>query len=157
MFDTYHTEDRPEYNPLIGASLQETAGNCIGALRWIMCIDPERLDDRAVRDGLYSIVEPILGALECSVAREEDCITLSPEDSARLHAFAREHCRSSISTALNAALDTAETQAAQCAEAEIKPDPDRDRRYFEQVRDLAEKRIADLIAQAQAEQEGAQS
>lgn len=138
MFPTFNVDTHPELNPLVGSSLHETALNCASALRWIYAIDIERLSDKAVEDGLYTILNPILAALECAAGREEDCTTLSAGDSKRLRAFASEAHNGHISAALNAAIDAAEILAEQEAEAEAAAEPERQRRIAEALRAVAD-------------------
>lgn len=136
MFPTFNIDTHPELNPLVGSSLHETALNCASALRWVYAIDVERLSDKAVEDGLYAIINPILAALECAAGREEDCITLSAGDSKRLRAFASEAHNGHIAAALNAAIDAAEILAEQ--EAEAAAEPERRRRIAEALRAVAD-------------------
>ncbi|MTW22799.1 hypothetical protein [Allochromatium palmeri] len=128
MFPTFNVDSNPELNPLVGSSLHETARNCASALRWVYAIDVERLSDKAVEDGLYVIINPILAALECAAGREEDCITLSAGDSKRLRALASEAHQGHIAAALNAAIDA----------AEIAAEPERQRRIAEALRAVAD-------------------
>lgn len=139
MFPTFNVDAHPELNPLLGSSLFETASQCASALRWICAIDPERLSDKAAEDGLYAIINPILAALECATEREIACITLSPDDSKRLHTLARKSHRGHVSAALNAALDAVETLTEQRAAAEAAAEPERQRRFAEALRVMADK------------------
>ena len=138
MFPTFNVDSHPELNPLVGTSLHETALNCASALRWVYAIDVERLSDKAVEDGLYAIINPILAALECAAGREEDCITLSAGDSKRLRALASEAHQGHIAAALNAAIDAAGILAEQEAEAKATAEPERQRRIAEALRAVAD-------------------
>ncbi|NVZ09522.1 hypothetical protein HW932_09625 [Allochromatium humboldtianum] len=138
MFPTFNVDSHPELNPLVGSSLYETALNCASALRWLMAIDVERLSDKAAEDGLYSVINPILGALECAAGREEGCITLSAGDSKRLRALASEAHQGHIAAALNAAIDAAEILTEQETEAKAAAEPERQRRIAEALRAVAD-------------------
>lgn len=141
MYPTFHIETHSDLNPLVGSNLHETACNCASALRWVCAIDVERLSDKAVEDGLYTIINPILAALECSADRESDCITLSAGDSKRLRALAEESHQGHIAEALNNAIDCAEITAEREAEERAAAAPEHRRRVWEGMRDMAEREL----------------
>jgi hypothetical protein len=152
MFTTYTVDANPELNPLVGSSLYETALNCASALRWVYAIDVERLSDKAVEDGLYTIINPILAALECSADREADCITLSAGDSKRLRALAGESHQGCIAEALNNAIDCAEITAEREAEERAAADPETMRRVWTDVAAKAAEELAKLDRGGESEQ-----
>lgn len=135
-------------NPLFCSGWSDTATNCAAALESILALDGSRLTDRARTYGLAMLLEPIIGALDGAVELEGKCITLDPDETARLRELAETHHHGNVRAALDVALSLAEAKAAQ-----PKPEPTREEMaaIWRRIADQADAELEKLAETDQGE------
>lgn len=135
-------------NPLFCSDWSDTVRQCAAALEILLALDPERLTHRGSLSGLPAILEPIIGALDGAIELEGECLTLSPDETARLRELADAHHCGSVRDALDVALSLAEAKAAQ-----PKPEPTREEMaaIWRRIADQADAELEKLAETDQGE------